>query len=1051
MQFIVLFVVIWVGFARGGSDVDVLLEFKKGIEEDPSGQVFSTWNHGDSPDSSGCPQNWYGVQCSGGRVTAITLNSMGLVGNISLSSFARMGMLHNLSLSNNRLTGLFPSELGLANSLQFLDISQNLFAGLVPVELTKMLNLVYLNLSLNNFGGMVPSGLGNLRQLKYLDLRGNSFSGGIDGILGQLQGMVHVDLSQNQFTGSVKSMTDGSSRIISSLQYLNISHNRLSGELFAKDPMPLFESLEVFDASFNQLSGHVPSFNFIVSLKILCLRNNQLSGSLPEALIKEDSMVLTELDLSCNQLTGPVQIITSTTLRNLNLSTNRLSGSLPIRVGSCAIVDLSNNMLSGNLSIVQSWGNYVEVIDLSSNNLTGTLPNETSQFLRLTSFKVSNNFLMGELPLVIGTYPEINVIDLSLNQLNGLLPPSLFTSSRLRDLNLSGNSFTGSIPFPNSQDAISTSSNVPVLPTQNSSLISLDLSNNFLSGSLPKEIGELTGLRLLNIGRNNISGQIPKEIGMLHRLQYIDLSNNLFGGTIPDNFPESIVGFNVSYNNLSGIIPDNLLRFPDSSFHPGNDLLIFPSVPSSSNVPNLTDKGKHGHHMKNAVRYALIVGASFLGASFLVIILIYFRVSSGQRGKDDDKRKSPIPSPFGLQKSVDPPPASLSFSQDHLLSSRSAAMPLEHGNISLPSGESAEPDIQGPSTKAGQADNATVSSSPAKNEGKSLMSLTISSPPSEPYALQHPTILGVCSPDRLAGDLHLFDNSFIFTAEELSHAPAEIIGRSCHGTSYKATLESGHVLTVKWLREGIVKSKKEFGREAKKLGNIRHPNIVSLRGYYWGPKEHERLIVSDYIDAASLTAHLCEFEQRKLHPLSLRQRLNIAVDTARCLNYLHNEKAIPHGNLKSTNILIQAPYLNAFLTDYSLHRIMNPAGMAEQVLNAGALGYRPPEFASTSKPCPSLKSDVYAFGVVLLELLTGKNAGEIVSGNPGIVDLTDWVKLLASENRSYECFDRHILEVDRSPPRVLEDVLRVALRCIRSASERPEIRTVFDDLSSITF
>ncbi|XP_008799129.1 probable inactive receptor kinase At5g10020 isoform X2 [Phoenix dactylifera] len=1025
MRFTVLFVVIWVGLARGSSDVDALLEFKKGIKEDPLGHVFSTWNRGDSPDSSGCPQNWYGVQCSGDRVSSITLNDMALVGNVSLSNFARMGMLRNLSLSSNQLMGILPSELGSASSLEFLDVSQNLFVGNVPIELTKMVNLVYLNLSSNNFG---------------------------DGILGQLQSVVHVDLSQNQFSGSVKSiMADGSSEIISSLQYLNISHNKLSGELFAKDPMPLFDSLEVFDASFNQLSGHVPSFNFIVSLKILRLGNNQFSGSLPEALIKENSMVLTELDLSSNQLTGPVQSITSATLKNLNLSTNKLSGSLPIRVGSCAIVDLSNNMLSGNLSVVQSWGNYVEVIDLSSNKLTGTLPNETSQFLRLTSFKVSNNLLMGELPLVIGTYPAINVIDLSLNQLNGLLPPSLFTSSRLRDLNLSGNIFTGPIPLPNSQGTISTSTNVPVLPTQNSSLVYLDLSNNTLSGSLPQEIGELTALKLLNIGRNNISGQIPKEIGMLRSLLYIDLSNDHFEGTIPDNFPEGLVGFNVSYNNLSGIVPDNLLRFPDSSFHPGNDLLIFPHVPSS-NVPNFADKGMHGDHKKNAVRYALIAGAIFLSV-ITVIILIYYRVSNAKRGKGDDKQKSPIPQLFGRWKSVDPPPASLSSSQDHLFSSRSASMPLEHGNISLTPGESAEPNIQGSSTKTGQADHATISSSSAKNEVKSSMSLIISSPPSDPYISQHPSIFSVCSPDRLAGDLHLFDNSFIFTAEELSRAPAEIIGRSCHGTSYKATLESGHVLTVKWLREGIAKSKKEFGREAKKLGNIRLPNIVSLRGYYWGPKEHERLIISDYIDAVSLTAHLCEFEQRKLHPLSLRQRLNIAVDTARCLDYLHNEKAIPHGNLKSTNILIQAPNLNAFLTDYSLHRIMNPAGMAEQVLNAGALGYRPPEFASTSKPCPSLKSDVYAFGVVLLELLTGKNAGEIVSGNPGIVDLTDWVKLLASENRSYECFDKHILEVDsaESPPRVLEDVLRVALRCIRSASERPEIRTIFDDLSSITF
>lgn len=304
MRFIVLLVVIWVGLARGSSDVDALLEFKKGIKGDPLDHVFSTWNRGDWPDSNDCPQNWYGVQCSGGRVSSVTLNDLALVGNISLSNFARMGMLRNLSLLNNKLTGILPSELGSASSLEFLDISQNLFGGNVPIELTKMVNLVYLNLSSNNFGGMVPSGLGNLRRLKYLDLRANSFSGAIDGILGQLESVVHVDLSQNQFSGSVKSMADGSSEIISSLQYLNISHNRLSGELFAKDPIPLFDSLEVFDASFNQLSGHVPSFNFIVSLKILRLGNNQLSGSLPEALIKENSMVLTELDLSSNQLSG---------------------------------------------------------------------------------------------------------------------------------------------------------------------------------------------------------------------------------------------------------------------------------------------------------------------------------------------------------------------------------------------------------------------------------------------------------------------------------------------------------------------------------------------------------------------------------------------------------------------------------------------------------------------------------------------------------------------------------------------------------------------------
>lgn len=195
-----------------------------------------------------------------------------------------------------------------------------------------------------------------------------------------------------------------------------------------------------------------------------------------------------------------------------------------------------------------------------------------------------------------------------------------------------------------------------------------------------------------------------------------------------------------------------------------------------------------------------------------------------------------------------------------------------------------------------------------------------------------------------------------------------------------------------------------------------------------------------------------ETHPRKLPHLSIDDRLRVAVDVARCLNYLHNERAIPHGNLKSTNILLETPNMNALLTDYSLHRILTSAGTAEQVLNAGALGYRPPEFASSSKPCPSLKSDVYAFGVILLELLTGRGSGEIVCGDPGIVDLIDWVKLLAQESRTHECFDRLILDRrhgEEHPPRVLDDMLLVALRCILPASDRPDMISVYEDLSTI--
>ncbi|XP_042491617.1 probable inactive receptor kinase At5g10020 [Macadamia integrifolia] len=1006
MQSICLIFFLLFELVLGKLDSDALLELKKGIVKDPRGRVLSSWD-GNSLASNGCPQNWYGISCSEGQVTSITLNDLGLIGNFKFSALSGLKMLQNMTISNNQFSGIILG-IGSIGSLESLDLSRNSFHGSVPLDLKNLKNLLLLNLSSNNLGGTIPPSFGTLEQLKHLDLHSNSFTGDISDLIMQLQNVVYVDLSSNKFSGSLN-FDLGNSTFVSTVQYLNLSHNALAGELFARDGMPYFDQLEVFDASCNQLTGQIPSFNFVVSLLILRLHNNQFSGSLPEALLQESSMLLTELDLSLNQLKGPLGSITSVTLKNLNLSSNKLSGSLPVNVGHCAIIDLSNNMFSGNLSRIQTWGNYVEVIHLSSNALTGILPNRTSQFLRLNTFKISNNSLEGALPPVLGTYPELNVIDLSLNQFNGSLLPGLF---KLTDLNLSWNSFTGPIPL---QDIAS------IYSPQNLSLVSLDLSDNSLSGILPQEISKL------------------------HSLLYLDLSHNNFEGSIPVDLPDVLKEFNVSYNNLSGIVPDNLMRFPDSSFHPGNSLLLFSNSSSSpAHVPEIPFQGKHASHARPAIKAVLIVGL-VSGAAVIALLacIIYYRFCTHECGgrsspnkifgrKDIPERGSPVHI-HGLHENVDTAPASLNFPPDHLLSSQKGSV-HEHGSTS----------IGGASGLGATEAKEQVMSPP-------LSLFSSSSPSKDPHLSENPIVFKVCNSDRLAGDLHLFDSSLMFSAEELSRAPAEIIGKSCHGTSYKATLDSGHVLVVKWLRDGIAKGKKEFAREAKKLGCIRHPNIVSLRGYYWGTKDHEKLIISNYVSASCLAIYLYDNEPRKFPPLSLDQRLKIATDVARCLNYLHSERAIPHGNLKSTNILLEPPSLNILLTDYSLHRIMTPAGTAEQVLNSGALGYRPPEFASSSKPCPSLKSDVYAFGVILLELLTGKSAGEIISGHRGVVDLTDWVRLLASENRSAECFDKLIASTSsvKGLARVLDDMLQVALKCILSASERPNTKMVLEELSSI--
>lgn len=181
--------------------------------------------------------------------------------------------------------------------------------------------------------------------------------------------------------------------------------------------------------------------------------------------------------------------------------------------------------------------------------------------------------------------------------------------------------------------------------------------------------------------------------------------------------------------------------------------------------------------------------------------------------------------------------------------------------------------------------------------------------------------------------------------------------------------------------------------------------------------------------------------------MSFGQRLKVAIEVARALLYLH-DNGLPHGNLKPTNILLAGREHTVCLTDYGLHRLMTPAGIAEQLLNLGALGYCAPELTTAAKPLPSLKADVYSFGVILMELLTRRSAGDIISGQSGAVDLTDWVRMLDQEGRRMDCVDRDIAGSEElSKP--VDDLLALSLKCILPVNERPNIRQVLEDLSSI--
>ncbi|KAL6567246.1 LRR receptor-like serine/threonine-protein kinase ghr1 [Orobanche gracilis] len=1037
-------------------DILTLLEFKKGIKHDPTGFVLDTWND-ELIDFNGCPSSWNGIMCNGGNVAAVVLDNLGLSADADLSVFSNLTMLVNLSISNNSISGKLPHNLGDFKNLEYFDISDNLFSSSLPSEIGRLTSLKNLSLAGNNLSGPIPDAISGLASIRSLDMSRNSLSGPLPPSLTRLVNLVHLNLSENGFTKDIPkgfelmtkldtfdlhgNMLDGKfdpefllltasshvdfsrnllvstsdgeqSRFLlgvsPSVKHLNLSHNRLTGSLVGGGEGRAFGSLQVLDLSYNQLSGDLPGFTFVYDLQVLKLGNNQFSGSIPNHLLKGDSLMLSELDLSGNNLTGPISMVTSTTLHTLNLSSNMLSGKPPVLMGTCAVIDLSRNQFEGNLTRLLKWEN-VEILDLSQNHLTGPIPEVTAQFLRLNYLNLSFNSLNGSIPKSITLFPKLTILDVSFNQLSGHILTTLLTSSTLNELYLQNNILSGSIDFsPLSND---------------SDLRILDLSNNQLNGQLPNALGSFTGLQVLNVAGNNFSGTLPTSINDIITLNSLSISRNHFTGPLLENLTNNLQSFNASYNDFSGVVPENLRKFPLSSFYPGNSNLQFPKPPpGSSHGPKKDPK-----HLKIIIKVVIIVsGVAALIIFVLAIFICYKRKSQKplpQTNKNITHQTSTIPSSFTGRG----PPGGLVVSAEDFMTSRK--------------GSSSE--IISPEEKT-----AGISGfSPSKTSHFSW------SPGSgDSYTVESLSRLDVRSPDRLVGELYFLDDTISFMAEELSRAPAEVLGRSSHGTSYRASLDNGLFLTVKWLREGVAKQRKEFAKEAKKFANIRHPNVVGLRGYYWGPTQHEKLILSDYISPGSLASFLYDRPGRKGPALTWAQRLKIAVNVARGLNYLHFDRAVPHGNLKATNILLDGPDLNARVADYCLHRLLSQSGTIEQILDAGVLGYRAPELVSSKKPQPSFKSDVYAFGVVLLELVTGKCAGHVVSGTAdGGVGLTDWVRLRVAEGRGSDCFDNALVPEMSIPvaDKGMKEVLGIALRCIRSVTERPGIRTIYEDLSSI--
>lgn len=596
----------------------------------------------------------------------------------SLPPLSRFSFLKILSLQNNELNGSFSeTRLELPNLL-ILDVSGNRLTGNLP-DLASCSSLGSLSLYDNMFDGTLTESIGQLSKLDFLDLHSNRFQGTLtEAHLFNLSQLGVLDLSFNSnLTLNISSEWNPSFQ----LGTMKLAYCKLG----ASFPIWLQKQRRVayLDISNAGISDTIPDWFWenSTTLQYLNMSYNKIYGPVAKL------YGLSILDLSSNEFNGPLPLLSSS-VRTIDLSRNKFSGGLYWFCNStygAAIVDLSNNLLSGEIS-KDCFRNLVtlDYLNLSNNNFSGGIPSLADWYCTLTSFHLRNNSFTGEIPLSLkdcdrlqildlggnlfsGEIPawigerfqDLGILSLRSNDLNGTLPSTLCRLQNIQILDLSVNKISGTIPKcmnnftlmsakPGSNRWIN---GLRFLLTLKATpyfydnaylmwkgqdamysktlglLIVIDLSSNEFVGQIPHEITALEGLIALNLSRNNLVGSIPRDIGELSLLNFLDLSENKLSGAIPVAVSQlSHLGvLDLSFNNLSGRIPwSNHLQTFDASVYAGNPGLCGPplSKPCPGDETSRSPRSKLSNEEMGTVEHE----DKFISTGFYVSLALGFIV-----------------------------------------------------------------------------------------------------------------------------------------------------------------------------------------------------------------------------------------------------------------------------------------------------------------------------------------------------------------------------------------------------------------------------------------
>ncbi|CAI9088102.1 OLC1v1022342C1 [Oldenlandia corymbosa var. corymbosa] len=953
----------------------------------------------------------------------------------NISSLSSCRNLSVLDISCNHLSGDIPPTFLAPLSLQIADFSHNNFTGNLASFGSGMAcpNLTLLNLSFNSLsGGGFPLGLANCQKLETLDIGHNELLLGIPGnVLGKLKNLKKLVLSNNQFTGEIppelgqtcatleeldlssNHLTGGLPATFtscSSLFSLNLGRNNLSGDFLdsvvsslknnlrylsvpfnnISGPLPKFlansTQLQVLDLSSNGFTGNVPSWfcsnSFDSSLEKLLLAGNFLEGTVPSEL--GNCRNLKTIDLSFNFLTGaiPHEIWALPNLSDLIMWANNLSGEIPegicVMGGNLQTLILNNNFITGKLP--ESLANCTNLIwvSLSSNRLSGEIPSGIGNLVNLAIFQIGNNSLTGPIPPGIGQCKSLIWLDLNSNNLTGSIPSEIADQAGfVLPGSVSGKQFAfvrneGGTECRGAGGLVEFEG-IRVDRLANFPMVHSCPTTRIYTGITVYTFASNGSMIYLDLSYNSLSGSIPDKLGLMSFVQVLNLGHNNLSGNIPNSFGglKSVGVLDMSHNDLQGSIPWSLggLSFL-SDFDVSNNNLSGP-IPSGGQLTTFPP-ARYGNNSG-------LCGLPLASCSSL---------SGHQSSKHSGKGRRNQPVAVGVV-------IGILFS---MLTIFLLVLALYRVKKHQKKEETRDKYIESLPTSG---------SSSWKISGVA-----------EPLSINVATFE---KPLRKLTFAHLLEATNGFSADSL-------IGSGGFGEVYKAQLRDGSIVAIKKLKYVTGQGDREFMAEMETIGKIKHRNLVPLLGYC--KVGEERLLVYEYMQWGSLESVLHENGKGNggSTMLDWAARKKIAIGSARGLAFLHHS-CIPHiihRDMKSSNVLIDENF-EARVSDFGMARLVNALDTHLSVSTlAGTPGYVPPEYYQSFR-CTT-KGDVYSYGVILLELLSGKkpiDTSEFGDDN----NLVGWAKQLHKEKRSQEILDPE-LTLYSSVLSELLHYLSIAFQCL---------------------